>query len=199
PVYLSHEISPKAGEYRRSMTVIIDAYLRELSEGHMLRLADDLRGRFYHRPLFVAKNTGGLSSLSRSQALPLLRSCPAPTVIGADHIGQVLGQANIIVSDMGGTSFDVGLVVEGRERVYELDPIIDRFRVQIPYVAHWSIGAGGGSIARVVNGQLKVGPDSPGSNPGPACYDRGGRDPTVTDADVVLGYIDPGRFLGGRP
>ena len=99
---------------------------------------------------------------------------------------------------MGGTSFDVGLVVEGRERVYEMDPVIDRFRVQIPYVAHWSIGAGGGSIARIVNGQLKVGPDSAGSNPGPACYDRGGREPTVTDADVVLGYIDPERFLGGR-
>ena len=198
PVYLSHEISPKAGEYRRSMTVIIDAYLRELSEGHLLRLADDLRMRGYRHPLFVAKNTGGLSSLSRSQALHLLGSSPSATVIGADHIGQVIGRSNIIVSDMGGTSFDVGLVVQGRERVYELDPIIDRFRVQIPYVAHWSIGAGGGSIARVVNGQLKVGPDSAGSNPGPACYDRGGRDPTVTDADVVLGYIDPTRFLGGR-
>jgi N-methylhydantoinase A len=198
PVYLSHEISPKAGEYRRSMTVIIDAYLRDLTESHLLRLADDLRGRGYRRPLFVAKNTGGLSSLSRSQALHLLGSSPSATVIGADHMGQVIGSSNIIVADMGGTSFDVGLVVGGRERVYELDPIIDRFRVQIPYVAHWSIGAGGGSIARIVNGQLKVGPDSAGSNPGPACYDRGGRDPTVTDADVVLGYIDPDRFLGGR-
>jgi N-methylhydantoinase A len=198
PVYLSHEISPKAGEYRRSMTVIIDAYLRDLTEGHLLRLADDLRRRGYRRPLFVAKNTGGLSSLSRSQALHLLGSSPSATVIGADHIGQIIGEKNVIISDMGGTSFDVGLVVEGRERVYELDPIIDRFRVQIPYVAHWSIGAGGGSIARVVNGQLKVGPDSAGSNPGPACYDRGGEEPTVTDADVVLGYIDPSRFLGGK-
>jgi N-methylhydantoinase A/oxoprolinase/acetone carboxylase beta subunit len=198
PVYLSHEISPKAGEYRRSMTVIIDAYLRELTESHLLRLADDLRSRGYRRPLFVAKNTGGLSSLSRSQALHLLGSSPSATVIGADHMGQVIGCSNIIVADMGGTSFDVGLVVAGRERVYELDPVIDRFRVQIPYVAHWSIGAGGGSVARLVNGQLKVGPDSAGSNPGPACYDRGGRDPTVTDADVVLGYIDPERFLGGR-
>jgi N-methylhydantoinase A/acetophenone carboxylase len=119
-------------------------------------------------------------------------------VIGADYIGSMLGQRNVIVSDMGGTSFDVGLVIEGRERVYEMDPVIDRFRVQIPYIAHWSIGAGGGSIARLVNGQLKVGPDSAGSNPGPACYDRGGREPTVTDADLVLGYIDPNRFLGGK-
>jgi N-methylhydantoinase A len=198
PVYLSHEISPKAGEYRRSMTVIIDAYLRDLSETHLLRLADDLRHRGYSRPLFVAKNTGGLSSLSRSQALHLLGSSPSATVIGSDYIGRLMNERNIIVSDMGGTSFDVGLVIEGRERVYEMDPVIDRFRVQIPYVAHWSIGAGGGSIARVVNGQLKVGPDSAGSNPGPAAYDRGGRAPTVTDADLVLGYIDPARFLGGK-
>jgi N-methylhydantoinase A len=198
PVYLSHEISPKAGEYRRSMTVIIDAYLRDLSERHLLRLADDLRHRGYVRPLFVAKNTGGLSSLSRSQALHLLGSSPSATVIGADYIGGLMNERNVIISDMGGTSFDVGLVIEGRERVYEMDPIIDRFRVQIPYVAHWSIGAGGGSIARIVNGELKVGPDSAGSNPGPAAYDRGGREPTVTDADLVLGYIDPDRFLGGK-
>jgi N-methylhydantoinase A len=198
PVYLSHEISPKVGEYRRSMTVIIDAYLREVTEGHLLRLGDDVRRRGYRRPLFVAKNTGGLSSLSRSQALHLLGSSPSATVIGADHIGQAIGVKNVIISDMGGTSFDVGLVVEGRERVYEMDPVIDRFRVQIPYVAHWSIGAGGGSIARVFDGQLKVGPDSAGSNPGPACYDRGGTQPTVTDADVVLGYIDPHQFLGGK-
>jgi N-methylhydantoinase A len=198
PVYLSHEISPKAGEYRRSMTVIIDAYLRDLSESHLLRLADDLRHRGYSRPLFVAKNTGGLSSLSRSQALHLLGSSPSATVIGSDYIGRLMNERNIIVSDMGGTSFDVGLVIEGRERVYDMDPVIERFRVQIPYVAHWSIGAGGGSIARIVNGQLKVGPDSAGSNPGPAAYDRGGREPTVTDADLVLGYIDPARFLGGK-
>jgi N-methylhydantoinase A len=198
PVYLSHEISPKSGEYRRSMTVIIDAYLRDLSEGHLLRLGDDLRKSGYRNPLFVAKNTGGLSSLSRTQALHLLGSSPSATVIGADHIGKSIGVTNIIVSDMGGTSFDVGLVVEGRDRVYEPDPVIDRFRVQIPYVAHWSIGAGGGSIARVIDGQLKVGPDSAGSNPGPVCYDRGGTEPTVTDADLVLGYIDPNRFLGGR-
>ncbi len=197
-VYLSHEISPKAGEYRRSMTVIIDAYLRDLSESHLLRLDDDLRHRGYSRPLFVAKNTGGLSSLSRTQALHLLGSSPAATVIGADHVGRLMNERNIVVSDMGGTSFDIGLVIDGRERVYEMDPIIDRFRVQIPYVAHWSIGAGGGSIARIVNGVLKVGPDSAGSNPGPAAYDRGGREPTVTDADLALGYINPNRFLGGK-
>lgn len=198
PVYLSHEISPKVGEYRRSMTVIIDAYLRELSEEHLLRLVDDLRDAGYRRPFFVAKNTGGLSSLSRSQALHLLGSSPAASVIGSDFVGQVLGESSIIVSDMGGTSFDVGLVVAGRDRVYQNDPVIERFRIQIPCVAHWSVGAGGGSIARVVSGELKVGPESAGSNPGPGCYRRGGEFATVTDADVVLGYINPENFLGGK-
>lgn len=198
PIYLSHAISPKVGEYRRSMTVIIDAYLRELTEGHLLRLSDDLREIGYKRPVFVAKNTGGLSSLSRTQALHLLGSSPSATVIGSDYIGGVIGTKSVIVSDMGGTSFDVGLVVEGRDRVYEYDPVIDRFRVQIPYVAHWSVGAGGGSIAKLVNGELRVGPESAGSNPGPACYNRGGDNPTVTDADIVLGYINPEFFLGGR-
>lgn len=198
PIYLSHDISPKTGEYRRSMTAIIDAYLRDLSEGHMLRLIDELRREGYRRPLFVAKNTGGLSSVSRTQALHLLGSSPAATVIGSGNIGKVIGADNIIISDMGGTSFDVGLVVKDQDRVYDLDPVIDRFRVQLPYVAHWSIGAGGGSIARVEDGLLKVGPESAGSNPGPVCYDRGGLEPTVTDADLVLGLIDPDSFLGGQ-
>jgi N-methylhydantoinase A len=198
PIYLSHEISPKSGEYRRSMTVIIDAYLRELTEGHLLRLSDDLRDIGYQRPVFVAKNTGGLSSLSRTQALHLLGSSPAATVMGSTYIRDIIRTPNVIVSDMGGTSFDVGLVVEGRDRVYEYDPVIDRFRVQIPYIAHWSVGAGGGSIAKLINGELRVGPESAGSNPGPACYNRGAVAPTVTDADVVLGYVNPDNFLGGK-
>ncbi len=197
PVYLSYEISPKLGEYRRAMTVLLDAYLREVTEDHLVRLSDELRDGGYHRPVFVAKNTGGLSSLSRSQALHLFGSSPAATVVGADHIGSMIGIRNILVSDMGGTSFDVGVVMEGRDRVYEYDPVIDRFRVQIPYIAHWSVGAGGGSIAKVVDGRLTVGPESAGSNPGPACYNRGGERPTVADADVILGYLNPDNFLGG--
>lgn len=198
PVYLSCDISPKSGEYRRSMTVILDAYLREITADHLVRLTDELRDIGYRRPVFVAKNTGGLSSLSRAQAIHLFGSSPSATVVGAEHLAGQVGAGNLIIGDMGGTSFDVGLVVAGRERVYDYDPIIDRARVQIPFVAHWSIGAGGGSIASVNDGQLKVGPRSAGSNPGPACYGRGGTEATVTDADVLLGYIDPAKFLGGN-
>lgn len=198
PVYLSSEISPQIGEYRRTMTVVLDAYLRELTEEHLLRLVEDLRDRGYEGPVLVAKNTGGSSSLSRSQALHLYGSGPAATVVGADYVGRLIDRPNVLISDMGGTSFDVGIAVEGRDRVYALDPVVHRYRVQLPIVAHWSIGAGGGSIAHVDNGVLGVGPQSAGSNPGPACYARGGELPTVTDADVVLGYIDPHYFLGGK-
>ena len=99
---------------------------------------------------------------------------------------------------MGGTSFDVGLVLDGHDRNYEFDPVIDRWRVHLPVLANYSIGAGGGSIAYVTDeGELRVGPRSAGSVPGPACYQQGGTEPTVTDADLVLGYLDPGYFLGG--
>jgi len=198
PVYLSSDISPKSGEYRRSMTVILDAYLREISSEHLLRLTDELRNLGYRKPFFVAKNTGGLSSLSRTQALELLGSSPSASVVGAEYLSEQIGTSNVVIGDMGGTSFDVGLVVEDRDRVYEFDPVIDRFRVQLPFVAHWSIGAGGGSVAHVVDGELKVGPQSVGSNPGPASYGRGGEEASVTDADVALGFINPDNFLGGR-
>ncbi len=197
PIYLSSDISPQMDEYRRAMTVILDAYLREVSEEHLLRLVEELRDNSYRRPVFVAKNTGGISSLSRTQALHLYGSGPAAAVMGAAYLRGLTGCDTAVVADMGGTSFDVGLVGAGQEARYEQNPIIDRFRVQIPIVPHWSIGAGGGSIARLEHGRLRVGPQSAGSNPGPACYAMGGEDPTVTDADVVLGFINPDYFLGG--
>jgi N-methylhydantoinase A/acetophenone carboxylase len=197
PVYLSSDISPQMDEYRRAMTVILDAYLREVSEDHLLRIVEDLRSSGYHRPVFVSKNTGGISSLSRTQALHLYGSGPAAAVMGAAYLRSLTGCESAVIADMGGTSFDVGLVGAGQETRYDQNPIIDRFRVQVPIVPHWSIGAGGGSIARLENGALKVGPQSAGSNPGPACYAMGGEQPTVTDADVVLGFVNPDYFLGG--
>jgi N-methylhydantoinase A/acetophenone carboxylase len=198
PVFLSHEVSPQIGEYRRTLTTFLDAYLRVETEEHLLELTDDLRDAAYRRPLFVAKNTGGVSSLSRSRPLHLMGSSPVAGIMGAGWLGRGAGVKNILVTDTGGTSFDLGIIAEGKERVYEADPIIDRWRVQLPLIAHWSIGAGGGSIAWVEEGLLHVGPRSAGALPGPACYDRGGKEPTVTDADLVLGYIDPDYFLGGR-
>ncbi len=198
PVFLSSELSPQMGEYRRTTTCILDAFLRLETEEHLVALSEDLRESGYAKPLLIAKCTGGASSLSRTRPIQQFGSGPVSGIVGVTAISRDYKLPNVFLTDMGGTSFDLGLVVEGHERLYEYDPIIDRWRVQVPLVAHWSIGAGGGSIASVQDGILQVGPQSAHSLPGPACYARGGEEPTVTDADVVLGYIDPDYFLGGR-
>lgn len=198
PVFLSHEVSPQMGEYRRSLTTIIDAYLRVSTEDHLLEINSDLLQMGYQRPFFLAKCTGGASSISRTRPIHLLGSGPVAGIFGGRSLAEQYNLPYVLVTDMGGTSFDAGLVLQDKERTYEEDPIFDRWRVQVPVIAHWSIGAGGGSIAHVEEGRLQVGPQSARSLPGPACYNRGGAEPTVTDADVVLGYLDPDYFLGGR-
>ena len=139
-----------------------------------------------------------MASASRTTALHLLGSGPVAGLSGAARVATEYDIDRVITADMGGTSFDVGLILDGKDRNYEFDPVIDRWRVHLPVLANYSIGAGGGSIASLTDaGELRVGPRSAGSMPGPACYQQGGTEPTVTDADVVLGYVDPDYFLGG--
>jgi N-methylhydantoinase A/acetophenone carboxylase len=121
--------------------------------------------------------------------------------MGAHHVAKTLGYKNVVMSDMGGTSFDVGLVVEDSVRSYDFRPIIDRWMVGITMIKTFSIGAGGGSIAwldKLLENRIQVGPKSAGSMPGPACFNQGGTEPTVTDADVVLGYLNPEFYYGGK-
>jgi N-methylhydantoinase A len=198
PVILSCEASPEMGEYRRLTTCILDGFLRMMTEEHLLELSEELLAKGYRRPLLVAKCTGGASSLSRTRPIHLYGSGPVAGITGGRRLAQHYALDKVIITDMGGTSFDVGIVTEGATSSFDSDPVIDRWRVQVPVIAHWSIGAGGGSIAHVADGTLKVGPRSAHAMPGPACYGRGGYEPTVTDADVVLGYVDPDYFLGGR-
>jgi N-methylhydantoinase A len=199
PVLLSCEVAPKLDEYRRTVTTVLSAFLATATEEHLLDLGDRLRELGYRRPLLLARNIGGVASPSRTTALHLLGAGAVAGLSGAALLARRYDLANVIAADMGGTTFDVGLIVEGQERTYEFDPIVDRWRIHLPVIANFSIGAGGGSIAWVTpEGQLRVGPRSAGSMPGPVCYDNGGTEPTVTDADLVLGYIDPDYFLGGR-
>jgi len=198
PILLSSEVAPKLDEYRRSITTILSAFLAPETEEHVIDLSDRLRSLGYRMPLLVARNTGGVASASRTTALHLLGSGPVAGLSGAARVASDYGLDRVITADMGGTSFDVGLILDGKDRNYEFDPVIDRWRVHLPVLANYSIGAGGGSIAHINDGgELKVGPRSAGSMPGPACYQQGGTEPTVTDADIVLGYIDPDYFLGG--
>lgn len=201
PVVLSHEVVGKAGEYERTMTAILDAYLQASIKTELETTWDRLRENGYRGTFLLTHNTGGSAEIFKTTASRTFNGGPVSGLMGAYHIGQALGYSNVIASDVGGTSFDVGMVVGSSVRSYEFRPIIDRWMVGISMLQTATMGAGGGSIAWVndlLGGRLEVGPRSAGSYPGPACYDLGGTEPTVTDADVVLGYIAPDGYFGGK-
>ena len=200
PVVLSHEVVGKVGEYERTMTAILDAYLQRSIKLEMEATWDQLRERGYRGSFLLTHNTGGSAEMFKTTASRTYNGGPISGLMGSYHIGRALGYKNVIASDVGGTSFDVGMVVDAGVRSYEFRPIIDRWMVGITMLQTTTMGAGGGSIASVntLLNRLEVGPRSAGALPGPVCYDLGGQEPTVTDADVVLGYISPDGYFGGR-
>ncbi len=201
PIMLSSEVAPKLGEYARTMTTILNAYLHSEMKEELTTLAEDLRDEGYRKPILIVHNTGGTAKTSRTAAVATHNAGPVAGLLGAAHIAQNLyGYDNVIVSDMGGTSFDIGVMAKGHVRFYQFNPIIDRWLVNISMIETKAIGAGGGSIAWLhpTYGTIQIGPQSAGSMPGPAAFDMGGTEPTITDADIVLGYINPDYYLGGR-
>lgn len=201
PVVLSNQVVPKLGEYERTMTAVLDAYLQRSMQNELSTMWDRLRRLGYKGSFLMIHNSGGSGEVFKTTASRTYNGGPVSGLMGSYHLATSLGHKNVIAGDMGGTSFDIGLVVDQSVRNYEFRPIIDRWMVGITMLQTLSIGAGGGSIAWVdhhLGGQLNVGPRSAGSDPGPACYDQGGTEPTVTDADVVLGYINPETYYGGR-
>jgi len=201
PVVLAGQVVGKLGEYERTMAAILDAYLQRSMQIELSAMWDKLRERGYKKPLLMIQSSGGIAEVFRTTASRTFNSGPVSGLMGAHHVAQSLGYQNVVMTDMGGTSFDVGLVVKDSVRSYDFRPIIDRWMVGITMIKTLSIGAGGGSIASVnklLQNRVQVGPRSAGSMPGPACFSLGGADPTVTDADVVLGYINPEYYYGGR-
>jgi N-methylhydantoinase A len=200
-VALSSEVAPVIGEYERATTTILNAYLGPAA----VREKDAMRGAFvssgFPNPILVMQSNGGVIWDEEVPARPvnILASGPVGGVMQAARTGELLGCRNLIATDMGGTSFDVGLVIDGNPR-FAGTVLYERFRLHLPVVEVTSIGAGGGSLAWVDHetSTLHVGPNSAGSDPGPVCYARGGREPTVTDANVVLNRISAGSFFGGR-
>lgn len=200
PVSLSSEISPGIGEFERSVTTVINAYIGPVMDRYIQSLDVSLKEAGYQKQLQIMKSSGGLLNPDdvQSQAVSTINSGPIGGLVAARHLGGLLGYKNIITADMGGTSFDVGLIADG-EFEEEKSPFVDHgLPVQIPAIKVVTIGAGGGSIAWTDGVRLMVGPKSAGSVPGPACYGNGGTEPTVTDALVALGIIDPATFFGGR-
>lgn len=201
PVVLSGQVVARIGEYERTMTAVLDAYLQRSMQLELSTTWDQLRDAGFDGTFLMIHNSGGSADIFKTTASRTYNGGPVAGLMGSYQLAQQLGYDNVISSDVGGTSFDIGLVVGSSVRNYEFRPVIDRWMVGITMLQTLSIGAGGGSIAwinELLGGRLEIGPRSAGSMPGPACYDLGGTEPTVTDADVVLGLINPQSYFGGR-
>jgi N-methylhydantoinase A/oxoprolinase/acetone carboxylase beta subunit len=199
PVSLSSEVDPAFREYERTCVTAFDAYIKPVVADYLANMEKGLASSGVAVPLQVMQSRGGLmsSAVARQRPVRLFLSGPAAGVIGGVEAGRAAGCQDLITVDIGGTSCDIALVTDGTPLI-RAEGLIDGFPVRVPMVDVTAIGAGGGSIAWLDGaGSLRVGPHSAGSEPGPACYDRGGTQPTVTDASVVLGYIDPANFAGG--
>ena len=198
-ISLSHEVDPAMREYERTVVTAFDAYLKPVVGSYLGRLEQGLRQAGIPAPLHVMQSRGGLAgtAVARERPVRLFLSGPAAGVIGGRIAGASAGADDVITIDVGGTSADIALISR-RKALIRPEAVIAGYDVRVAMVDVNSIGAGGGSIARVDGaGGLRVGPDSAGSDPGPACYGRGGNSPTVTDASIVLGYLDPAYFAGG--
>jgi N-methylhydantoinase A len=198
-VTVSSEISKAVGEYERFVATLINAYVGPVTSRYLHGVQDRLGEIGFEGELHIMQCHGGMVPLRIGAERPIftIGSGPVGGLIGCARVCEELGTGNIIASDMGGTSFDVGIIKDGEPLAAD-DTLLGKFRYRVPALEVISIGAGGGSIAWIdrFGGGLRVGPESASSLPGPACYGRGGTEPTVTDADVVLGYISPEATFG---
>jgi N-methylhydantoinase A/oxoprolinase/acetone carboxylase beta subunit len=198
-VSISSEVDPAFREYERTCITAFDAYLKPVIDRYLGSMESDLERSGVRSPLQIMQSRGGVASsrVARRSPVRLFLSGPAAGVIGGRSAGQAAGIDDLITIDIGGTSADIALIERGKPLIAS-EGRLDGYAVRVPMVDVNAIGAGGGSIAWLDAARsLRVGPRSAGSEPGPACYARGGVDPTVTDASIVLGYIDPNYFAGG--
>lgn len=201
PISISYDVLPKWKEYDRASTTIADAYLKPVVSDNFRRMQKRLDAVGVGDRIGVIKSNGGESTLAGAAQAPVQMTLSGPTgaVVATRALSQLTGIQNLVTFDMGGTSTDCSTVVDGMEHVTTSFEIEWGIPIQIPMIDIHTIGAGGGSIAWIdKGGMLRMGPQSAGADPGPACYGRGGENATVTDANVVLGRINPDYFLGGR-
>lgn len=196
PVFLSSDITVRDGYGERINSAVVSAYSHSRLARLLYKAEQELRALRYRGPFLIGHNDGAVARVAKTRAISTYNSGPAAGVVGARSVAALYGARDVISADMGGTSFDIGLVSDGRLNV-ALRPEIESYRTNVPMTEVEALGAGGGSIAGVRDGKLFVGPRSAGAMPGPACFGLGGSEPTVTDANLVLGRIDPDNFLGG--
>jgi N-methylhydantoinase A len=200
-VTLSHEIAPIVGEYERTSTSALNAGLGPVVQRYLVNLRDRLRAEGFGGTLLVMQAYGGLLPFEKAAASPvgMIESGPVSGLVGCQQLGERLGSKNIIAADMGGTTFKAGVVREGLIE-YQRESMVLRYHYSLPKMDVVSLGLAGGSIMSIDErtGTPRIGPRSAGSYPGPVCYGHGGQEPTITDTDAILGYLNPDYFLGGR-
>jgi N-methylhydantoinase A len=208
-VSLSSDIAPQIREYERMSTTVCNAYVQPLTTRYLKQLQSELSANGFEREIYLMLSSGGITTIDTATKFPvrMVESGPAAGALVAVFYGNLIGEKNLVSFDMGGTTAKMCLIENGQPAMSDSFEIarVHRFKrgsglpVRVPTIELIEIGAGGGSIARVDElGLLKVGPFSAGADPGPACYGLGGTKPTVTDADLLLGYLNPDFFLGGR-
>ena len=199
PVSLGSEIAREYREYERTSTAVLDSYIKPVLGSYLSHLEDFFLKKQFSGGFHIMRSGGGAMTSDQAKKTPILTvlSGPAGGVVGVQYLAKELNYKNLISLDIGGTSLDTCLFLDGSPtEVYEAD--IDHIPVMIPIFDIRTIGAGGGSIAWLDGELLKVGPQSAGAEPGPACYSKGGNDPTVTDASLILGFLQPEWFLNGE-
>jgi N-methylhydantoinase A len=198
-VFLSSEVRPVMREQSRLNSLLIEAYAAAPVRQQLLKVEQRIHDYGFPNPLQTVLSYGGLSNVRYPRLHETLVSGPIGGILGAQYIAQLIGANNVMVTDMGGTSFDIGAITAGNVPV-DPEPILARFKLNLPTIALESIGAGSGTIIKVDPSSRKVelGPESAGGDPGPVCFDRGGKLATVCDCAVVLGYLNAEYFLGGR-
>lgn len=198
-VSVSSEIVREYREFERTSTTVLDAYIGPLVTGYVDRLEAALRERGFRGRFLIMRSGGGAMTADHARSAPMhtVMSGPAGGIIGSAYIGEVMARDELLTFDAGGTSLDLCVIDRGRP-VVRHEASLERYPLLMPTFDIHTMGAGGGSIASVQSGLLKVGPQSAGADPGPIAYQRGGTEPTVTDAAIALGFVDPETFLGGR-
>ncbi|MBI2849188.1 MAG: hydantoinase/oxoprolinase family protein [Chloroflexi bacterium] len=199
-VTLSSQIHPEFREFERTCVTVLNAFVAPILGAYLTRLKTEMRSLGLRSELYVMQSNGGLttSTVCGSRPVATLYSGSVTGVMAAGYVAKMAGFKDVISMDMGGTSFDVALVKDGKS-LTTIEKEIAHYPLRIPIVDVLTIGAGGGSVAWVdAGGALRVGPKSAGASPGPACYGAGGGDPTTTDADLILGLLNPDYFLGGK-
>ena len=200
-VTCAHELIAKPGEYERTAATAINCFIGPGSSGYIARVEERAKQLGYQYPLLIMQASGGVATAREAAQKPLftIGSGPVGGVIGSKFLADTLGHPNVIASDVGGTSFDVGIISNGQP-LTSSETIIHQYTFFMPQLDIQSIGSGGGSIIWIdeLSGTMKVGPHSAGADPGPACYNRGNEEPTITDANLILGYLNPDNFLGGK-